>query len=53
MTAYWIEGRTPPEVAAQIRTVFAPRVVDDDWDKGWGAAVKRIADFLESDGESA
>lgn len=47
----WIEERSPEEVAAQIRAVFAPRVSpEDDWDRGWAAAVRRVADFVQSDG---
>lgn len=50
---YWITQRTPPEVAAQVRAVHMPRTpedADDEWTKGWRAAVTAIAGFLESDG---
>lgn len=48
----WIEQRTPEEVAAQVRRVFTTDIPPkDDWDKGWAAAVEKIAGFLESDYE--
>ncbi|MCG7593724.1 hypothetical protein [Mycobacterium sp. PSTR-4-N] len=51
MAASWIERRTGEEVAAQIRTVFAPRrAPEDDWDRGWAAAVLAITNFINSDG---
>lgn len=35
------------EVANQIRSVFAPRIIDDEFDKGWAAAIERVAKFIE------
>ena len=47
----WIEERTPEEIAEVIRSAYKPRVVEDDWDRGFAAAVEKIADFLVSDGQ--
>lgn len=51
MKTSWIESRTGAEVAAQIRTVYGPRhAPEDDFDKGWAAAVEAITAFIDSEG---
>lgn len=53
-TGSWIYERTAEEVAAQIRQVYLPRTdptIEDEWTKGWRAAVMAVSEFVESDGE--
>jgi len=56
MSESWIKQRSGEEVAVQIRTVYMPRTPiesDDDWMRGWRAAVTSIAEFIDSDGDGA